>query len=119
LELADAFERARVGDEDAFRVLYRAVQPGLLRYLRVLVGDDAEEIASQAWPQVVRDLKRFRGDAVRLRARCLGVARSLALDHLRGVRQHPVTPADPTPPSARTDTTPAALSDLDTFRALI
>ena len=41
-------------DEDAFRVLYRTVQPGLLRYLRVLVGDDAEDVASEAWLQIAR-----------------------------------------------------------------
>src|SRR5579885_3861705 len=43
------------GDEGAFRVLYRAVQPGLLRYLRALVGEDAEDVASEAWLQIARD----------------------------------------------------------------
>src|SRR5690242_4950748 len=34
-----------LGDEDAFRIIYRAVQPGLLRYLTVLVGsEDAEDV---------------------------------------------------------------------------
>ena len=47
---------ARGGDEAAFRALYRAVQPGLLRYLRVLVGDDGEDLASEQpslswWPR--------------------------------------------------------------------
>lgn len=31
---------AQHGSEDGFRLLYRAVQPGLLRYLRVLAGGE-------------------------------------------------------------------------------
>ena len=38
-------QRMLDGDEDAFRDLYRAIQPGLLRYLTVLVGvTDAEDV---------------------------------------------------------------------------
>ena len=36
-ELRAALGGARRGDEDGFRLMYRTVQPGLLRYLRVLV----------------------------------------------------------------------------------
>src|SRR4051812_38065793 len=53
---------AKGGDEDAFRPLYRTVQPLLLRYLHSLVGDDAEDVAAETWLHVVRDLGRFEGD---------------------------------------------------------
>jgi hypothetical protein len=53
---------AQAGDEEAFRLLYRAQHPALLRYLRVLVGDEAEDIASEAWLQISRDLRTFSGD---------------------------------------------------------
>src|SRR5262249_34871076 len=53
---------AQQGDDEAFRGLYRAVQPGLLRYLRALVGEDAEDVASETWLQVARDLRAFRGN---------------------------------------------------------
>ncbi|WP_276328943.1 RNA polymerase sigma factor, partial [Amycolatopsis lexingtonensis] len=66
--LSAALERARHGDEEAFRALYRAVQPGLCRYLRVLVGQDAEDVASEAWLQITRDLASFRGDLDGFRA---------------------------------------------------
>jgi RNA polymerase sigma-70 factor (ECF subfamily) len=77
------------GDEAAFRQLYREVQPGILRYLRVLVGADAEDVASETWLQVVRDLHRFRGDLRGFRAWCATVARHRAMDHLRRVRRRP------------------------------
>jgi RNA polymerase sigma-70 factor (ECF subfamily) len=36
------------------------VQPGLLRYLRGLVGQDAEDVASEAWLNIARDLPGLR-----------------------------------------------------------
>lgn len=80
---------ATAGDEAAFRLLYREIQPGIVRYLRVLVGADAEDVASETWLQVVRDLRRFRGDARGFRAWCATVARHRAMDHLRRVRRRP------------------------------
>lgn len=59
-DLSPLVPAARSGDQEAFRLLYRAVQPLLLRYLRTLVGDDAEDVASEAWLQIARDLGRSR-----------------------------------------------------------
>ena len=59
-DLSPALAAARDGDEQAFRVLYRAVQPGILRYLYALVGDDAEDVASETWLQIARDLRSYR-----------------------------------------------------------
>ncbi|MFF0389230.1 RNA polymerase sigma factor [Kitasatospora sp. NPDC004615] len=92
-DLAAAVLAAQHGDEEAFRVLFRAVQPGLLRYLRVLVGgkaEDAEDIASEAWLQIARDLPGFRGDADGFRGWAATIARNRAMDHLRRVRRRPV-----------------------------
>jgi RNA polymerase sigma-70 factor (ECF subfamily) len=79
------------GDEDAFRALYRALQPGLLRYLQALVGDDAEDVASEAWLQIAQDLDGFPGSGC-FRAWVLTIARHRALDHLRRLRRRPVVP---------------------------
>ena len=84
---------AQSGDEDAFRLLYRHVQPGLLRYLRVLVGEDAEDVASEAWLQVVRDLAAFRGELDGFRGWVATIARHRALDHLRQQRRRPLSAA--------------------------
>ncbi len=92
-DLAEAVRAARDGDEEAFRVLFRAVQPGLLRYLRVLVGgraEDAEDIASETWLQIARDLPGFRGDADGFRGWAATIARNRAMDHLRRLRRRPV-----------------------------
>jgi RNA polymerase sigma-70 factor, ECF subfamily len=86
--------RAQLGDEEAFRRLYHSVQPGLLRYLRVLVGDqDVDDVASETWLQLVRDLESFRGDDQAFRAWAARVGRNRALDHLRHRQRRPVTPA--------------------------
>jgi RNA polymerase sigma-70 factor (ECF subfamily) len=50
---------AQCGDEGAFAAVYRAVQPGLVRYLTALVGADAPDVAAETWLQVCRDLARF------------------------------------------------------------
>jgi len=78
------------GDDGAFRTVYRAVHPPLLRYLTVLVGSsDAEDVASEAWAQAFRDLDRFRGDADGFRGWITRIGRNRALDHLRHTRRRP------------------------------
>ncbi|MFJ8040572.1 RNA polymerase sigma factor [Kitasatospora sp. NPDC096147] len=92
-DLAEAVLAAQRGDEEAFRLLFRTVQPGLLRYLRVLVGggpEDAEDIASETWLQIARDLGGFRGDADGFRGWAATIARHRAMDHLRRVRRRPI-----------------------------
>ncbi|CQR62272.1 RNA polymerase sigma factor [Streptomyces leeuwenhoekii] len=88
-ELGAAVARAQEGDEAAFAVAYRLVQPGLLGYLRGLVGDDAEDVASDAWLEIARDLGRFRGDGAGFRGWTATIARHRALDHLRRRRVRP------------------------------
>lgn len=96
VDLTEAVRAAQGGDEEAFRLLFRTVQPGLLRYLRVLVGgrpedmQDAEDIASEAWLQIARDLRGFSGDGDGFRGWAATIARHRALDHLRARRRRPV-----------------------------
>ncbi|MGW9030785.1 RNA polymerase sigma factor [Streptomyces sp. NPDC055722] len=88
-ELGAAVSRAQDGDEAAFAVAYRIVQPGLLGYLRGLVGDEAEDVASDAWLEIARDLGRFKGDGAGFRGWTATIARHRALDHLRRQRVRP------------------------------
>ncbi|MFF4828646.1 RNA polymerase sigma factor [Streptomyces sp. NPDC001312] len=88
-ELGAAVARAQEGDEEAFAFAYRLVQPGLLGYVRGLVGDDAEDVASEAWLEIARDLGRFRGDGAGFRGWTATIARHRALDHLRRRRVRP------------------------------
>lgn len=89
-ELSEAVAAAQAGDEDAFRLLYRSLQPGLLRYLTALVGGDAEDVASEAWLQISRDLPSFIGGE--FRAWTVTIARNRAMDHLRRQRRRPSLP---------------------------
>src|SRR5215467_9717728 len=81
---------AQRGDEIAFDHLYVTIQPGLLRYLRGLVGDDAEDVASEAWVQIVRDLPSLR-DTRNVRGWAAAIARHRAMDHLRHQKRRPAT----------------------------
>jgi RNA polymerase sigma-70 factor, ECF subfamily len=89
IALSAAVSAAQNGDEDAFRVLYRTIQPGLIRYLWVQVGDAAEDVASETWLQVARDLRKFHGDAAGFRGWVATIARHRALDHVRHQRRLP------------------------------
>ena len=88
-ELGAAVARAQEGDEAAFAVAYRYVQPALLGYLRGLVVDDAEDVASDAWLEIARDLGRFKGDGAGFRGWTATIARHRALDHLRRQKVRP------------------------------
>ncbi|MQA24158.1 MAG: sigma-70 family RNA polymerase sigma factor [Micromonosporaceae bacterium] len=93
-DLTDAVSAAQRGDEEAFRALYRATQPRLLRYLRTLVPDEAEDVASESWLQVARDLPTFKGDYAGFRGWVATIGRHRALDHLRRKRRRPVDAAE-------------------------
>ncbi|MFD1830502.1 MULTISPECIES: RNA polymerase sigma factor [Streptomyces] len=91
-ELTAAVHAAQEGDECAFRTVYRAVHPRLLGYVRTLVPDaDAEDVVSEAWLQIARDLDRFDGDADRFRGWTARIARNRALDHIRARGRRPVS----------------------------
>jgi len=120
--LAEALERAQRGDTDAFRALYRDTQPRLLRYLRALVGDDAEDVASETWLQISRDLASFHGDGDGFRGWAATIARHRALDHLRRAARRPppiLVPAeDLAGLAARDDTAATALDAVATDAAV-
>jgi RNA polymerase sigma-70 factor (ECF subfamily) len=119
--LGRAVARARAGDEGAFCDVYRTVQPMLLRYVRGIVGDDADDVASDAWHDIVRDLATFRGDGDAFRAWAATIARHRALDHLRRAGKRPRTTAldaVPTEPAPAPDSAGLALENLSTADAL-
>jgi RNA polymerase sigma-70 factor, ECF subfamily len=91
--LGRAVAAAQQGDEAGFRHIFRVVQPGLLRYLTVLVGADAEDVAGETWAQVCRDLGRFDGGADGFRAWVTTIGRHRALDHLRARKRRMTEPA--------------------------
>jgi RNA polymerase sigma-70 factor (ECF subfamily) len=90
--LEGALVRAQRGDAEAFRLLYRDLQPRLLRYLHALAGQDAEDIASETWLQITRDLASFTGSYDGFRGWAATIARHRALDHRRHAQRKPALP---------------------------
>lgn len=72
--------KAQNGDEAAFACIFRDVQPALLRYLRVIAPEGADDVAGDTWVRVVDGLARFRGDEASFRAWLFTIARHRAVD---------------------------------------
>ena len=92
-ELAEALIAARAGDEHGFAVLWRTLHPALLRYLRVVAGDAAEDAASETWLQAARDLDRFTGDPAAFRGWLFRIARHRGIDERRRADRRREDPA--------------------------
>jgi len=90
--LAAALTRASAGDEAGFLELWRALQPPLLRFLRVIGCDDPDDVASETWLQVVRDLHRFTGGEEDFRRWLFTIGRHRAIDAARARFRRPATP---------------------------
>ncbi len=91
--LDEALARASRGDETAFLQLWRALQPPLLRFLRVIGCDDPDDVASETWLQVVRDLHRFSGGEEDFRRWLFTIGRHRAIDAARARARRPASPA--------------------------
>lgn len=112
---------ASAGDSNAFAELWRATHPLLLRYLRVVCGDQAEDVASETWLRVIRALPSFVGDEQAFRGWLTVVARNHARDLGRRAARHPeALTAQPPPATGHTapDAADEALERLGTQNAL-
>lgn len=105
-EFTDLLQRAQQGDELAFSALFRQNQPIVLKYLAAITGgmSAAEDLASETWVSVVRDLGRFEGEEpAAFRAWVLSIARRRWIDDIRRRNRRPELLVDTAP-----DITPAA-----------
>ena len=93
-DFARVLADAQGGSEDQFAVLWRDANPALLRYLRVLAPENAEDIAAETWVHVVRGLPRFVGDEAAWRAWLFTTARRRLIDQARVRKRHPAEPLD-------------------------
>jgi RNA polymerase sigma-70 factor, ECF subfamily len=89
---AATLEDAQGGDQAAFAAIFRDIQPVLLRYLRVIAGEVADDIASETWLQVVAGLTGFRGEERAFRAWLFTIARHRVADWGRSRGRRPVVP---------------------------
>ncbi len=112
---------AKHGDERAFAVLYRDLQPPLLRYLRVIAPEACEDLAAETWLEVARGLDRFEGGEAGFRSWVFTVARHRMVDLRRREARQPVVPVPPEAFPDRSDTgdaADAALTAISTRAAL-
>jgi len=94
-ELGERFpailEQAAAGDREAFALLWRATHPVLLRYLRVIGGPNAEDVASETWLKAIRALASFHGDEPGFRGWLVVIARNHVRDLARSAGRRPET----------------------------
>jgi RNA polymerase sigma-70 factor, ECF subfamily len=112
---------ARDGDEQAFAVLWRDLQPALLRYLRVIAPAACEDLAADTWLEVARGLDRFEGGEAGFRSWVFTVARHRMVDLRRREARQPVTTLPPEALPERSgsdDAADAALLAISTRAAL-
>jgi RNA polymerase sigma-70 factor, ECF subfamily len=120
-DFALVLAEAQGGSEDQFAVLWRDANPALLRYLRVLAPENAEDIAAETWVNVVRGLPRFIGDEAAWRAWLFTTARRRLIDQVRLRKRHPAEPLEEISPAempSTPDTAQIALDNLATEDAL-
>jgi RNA polymerase sigma-70 factor (ECF subfamily) len=120
-DFALVLAEAQGGSEDQFAVLWRDANPALLRYLRVLAPENAEDIAAETWVYVVRGLPRFIGDEAAWRAWLFTTARRRLIDQVRLRKRHPAEPLEEISPAevpSTPDTAQIALDNLATEDAL-
>lgn len=113
MDLDDVVASAVAGDESAFITLYRALQPPLLRYLRVLTPSGAEDAASETWAAAVTHLARFTGGERELRSWLFTIARSKVIDQTRQQARRPVQLTDEPHHLDRPDPQDVALEVID------
>ena len=80
---ADVLSAAKDGDDDAITVLYRALNPLLLRYFKANAPAVAEDLAQEVWLGAAPRLRSFEGDEPQFRTWLFTVARRRLVDHWR------------------------------------
>lgn len=78
--------RCQAGDERAFRQLLDEFGARTLRYLRGLVGDDADDVQQDVWLSVYRAIATLANPSA-FRTWLFSTTRRRALDHLRKRRR--------------------------------
>jgi RNA polymerase sigma-70 factor, ECF subfamily len=111
---------ARRGDEWAVTVLFRALNPGLIRYLRHHARGAEEDLASEVWAGAAAMLHRFEGDAHAFRALLFTLARRRVVDHYRKMGHAPslVELGDGPDVAGHVDVEDAVISELSAQEAI-
>src|SRR5215208_4071246 len=93
-------EAAREGSEAAWQELYTDLAPVVLGYLRANGAPDAEDVLSEVFLQVARDIARFDGEERGFRSWVFTIAHHRLIDARRHAARRPVD-LSPEPPEPR------------------
>jgi RNA polymerase sigma-70 factor (ECF subfamily) len=105
-------EGARQGSEAAWQALYDELAPRVLGYLRANNAPDPEDVLSEAFLQVARDISRFEGDEAGFRSWVFTIAHHRLIDARRHSARRPVdlSPEPPEPAGRADDAAEEALA---------
>jgi RNA polymerase sigma-70 factor, ECF subfamily len=97
-------ESARQGSEAAWQELYNGLAPVVLGYLRANGAPDPEDVLSEIFLQVARDIATFGGDEKGFRSWVFTIAHHRLIDARRHAARRPVElAAEPPEPGDRAD----------------
>jgi RNA polymerase sigma factor (sigma-70 family) len=97
-------EAARQGSEAAWQELYDELAPAVLGYLRANNAPDPEDVLSEVFLQVARDVATFDGDERGFRSWVFTIAHHRLIDARRHSARRPVDLSpEPPEPRARAD----------------
>jgi RNA polymerase sigma factor (sigma-70 family) len=104
-------EAAREGSEAAWQELYGGLAPVVLGYLRANGSPDPEDVLSEVFLQVARDLIKFDGDQNGFRSWVFTIAHHRLIDARRHSARRPVelSPEPPEPMDRAEDAADEAL----------
>jgi RNA polymerase sigma-70 factor (ECF subfamily) len=77
----EVLQAARCGSESGYRVLYRELNPRLLRYFVSQAPGAAEDLAAETWVGVAKGLRGFAGDEGAWRAWVFKIGQRRLVDH--------------------------------------
>jgi RNA polymerase sigma factor (sigma-70 family) len=91
----DVLRGARAGADWAFEALYRELAPSVLGYLRGQGAAEPEDLASEVFVGMVRNIGSFQGDEQAFRAWVFSIAHHRLIDHRRRLSRRPERLTDP------------------------
>ena len=95
---------ARAGDERAWGEIFDGLAPVVLGYLRANSAPDPEDVLSETFLQVARDIARFEGEEDGFRSWVFTIAHHRLIDARRHSTRRPVElSAEPPEPPVRAD----------------
>ena len=107
-------EAAREGSEAAWQELYDGLAPVVLGYLRANAAPDPEDVLSEVFLQVARDVARFEGDERGFRSWVFTITHHRLIDARRHSSRRPIelSPDPPEPGDFADDAAEEALAKI-------